>query len=122
MKNRFYLGLWGLVAAAAAAVGTWKFAPGTQLDEALFSAVAGSSANGNLFISGHGSQKDPWKLRTFSSDTRPDSREAPVIVSLGDDLAQFFQSSPPAPIDLAVILTNFQRLGAKKAATAAVFA
>ena len=51
-----------------------------------------------------------------------DKRQAPVIVSLGDDAEGFFQSSPPSPIDLAVILTNFQRLGAKKAATAAVLA
>lgn len=45
-----------------------------------------------------------------------------MIVSLGDDLENFFQSNPPAPIDFAVIFTNFQRLGAKKAAASAVLA
>ncbi len=58
----------------------------------------------------------------MSAVPKPDKREAPVVVSLGDDLANFFQSSPPAPIDLAVIFSNFHRLGAKKAATAAVLA
>jgi hypothetical protein len=45
-----------------------------------------------------------------------------LIVSLGDDGDGVFQSSPPSPIDQAVILSNFQRLGARKAAIAAVLA
>ena len=92
------------------------------MDRAVFSTVASGSSNGALFISGKGNHQDPWKLRTFSTDRKADKRQAPVIVALGDDLKGFFQSSPPAPIDLAVIFTNFQRLGAKKAASAAVFA
>ncbi len=58
----------------------------------------------------------------MSATAKPDQRQAPVIVSLGDDLEQYFQTSPPSPIDLAVIFSNFHRLGAKKAATAAVLA
>jgi hypothetical protein len=110
------------IVSAVTALVAWKGIPGTQLDRAWFSAVASSGANGPLFVSGEGSRTDAWKLRTFSSDKKSDKREAPVIVSLADDVEGFFQSTPPAPIDLAVILTNFQRLGAKKAATAAMFA
>ncbi len=114
--------LWVLLASAAAAFGVWKMVPGSDWDRSAFAAVAGGFANPPVFISGQGTFANPWTLRTFSGHSKPDKRQAPVIVSLGDDLAGFFQSSPPAPIDLAVVLTNFQRLGAKKAATAAVLA
>ena len=107
---------------AVTALAAWKWIPGTALDRAWFETVASSSANGPLFVTGEGSRTDPWKLRTFSADKKSDKGRAPMIVSLGDDLEGFFQSTPPAPIDIAVILTNFQRLGAKKAATAAMFA
>ena len=111
-----------LLAAAATATVAWLWLPGTALDRAAFSAVARGFANPPFFISGNGSHAGPWKLRTFVSHAKPDSRQSPVIVSLGDDPEGVFQSSPPSPIDLAVILANFQRLGAKKAATAAVLA
>ena len=122
MSDKFQLSLRVFLVAALAALGVWRWIPGTTPDRAAFAAVASGSANGTLFISGSGSHEDPWKLRTFTSDAKPDSRQAPVIVSLGDDPQGFFQSSPPAPIDLAVIFSNFQRLGAKKAASAAVLA
>ena len=122
MTGNFHRWLWVLLVSAAAALGAWQWIPGTSLDRVAFSTVASGSSNGALFISGQGSREDPWKLRTFSTDRKADKRQAPVIVALGDDLKGFFQSSPPAPIDLAVIFSNFNRLGAKKAATAAVFA
>lgn len=122
MNAKYQLRLCVLLASAVATLMVWKWVPGTRLDHATFAAVARGSANGPLFISGAGSHSKPWKLQTFSSNSKPDPRQAPIIVSLGDDLEGFFQSSPPAPIDLAVIFSNFQRLGAKKAATAAVFA
>jgi hypothetical protein len=111
-----------LLASSAAAFGVWKFLPGSEADRTAFTAVISGFANPPLFVEGAGSHAAPWRLRTFSTETRPDPREAPVIVSLGDDLENFFQANPPAPIDFAVIFTNFQRLGAKKAATAALLA
>ena len=44
------------------------------------------------------------------------------MVSLGDDVDGFFQASPHAPIDLAVLLKNFRRLGVKNVSTAAIMA
>lgn len=111
-----------LLATAAAAFICWKILPGTALDRAAFTTVAKGFANPPFFISGNGSHETPWKLQTFGSTRKPDTRQAPVIVSLGDDVEGFFQSSPPSPIDMAVILTNFQRLGARNAATACVLA
>ncbi len=111
-----------LLGAAAAGFACWKTLPGTSIDKAAFTTIAGSFANPPYFVSGHGSHAKPWKLRTLPADQKPDKRQAPVIVSLGDDVDGFFQTSPPSPVDLAVVLTNFQRLGAKKAATAGVLA
>jgi hypothetical protein len=111
-----------LCAAAIAGWITWMWISGTALDRTAFTAVARGFANPPLFITGEGSHSNPWKLRTFASSAIPRRDQSPVIVSLGDDLEGFFQSSPPSPIDLAVILTNFQRLGSGKAATATVLA
>lgn len=122
MSSTYQLRLCVLLTAAVATLVAWKWIPGTRLDRAAFGTVARGSANGPLFITGAGSHSNPWKLQTFSPHSKPDQRQAPIIVSLGDDLEGFFQSNPPAPIDLAVIFSNFQRLGAEKAATAAVFA
>lgn len=117
-KRRF----WVLLGAAATALACWWLIPGSRLDRAAFASVARAFANPPLFIAGHGSPAAPWTLRTFAAHNQTDPRQAPVVVSLGDDPEGFFQSSPPSPIDLAVILTNFQRLGAKRATTAAVLA
>jgi hypothetical protein len=110
-----------LFAAVAAAIG-WIFLPGSVPDRALFQLVALGQANPPFFIAGQGSDTEPWQLRTVSAAPRPDPASAPLIVSLGDDTGGFFQTSPPSPIDVAVILRNFQRLGVDKAATAAVLA
>ncbi len=111
-----------LLGSAAAAIACWKWLPGTEIDRTLFSAVSRSFANPPFFISGDGRLGSPWTLRTFASANQSNARQAPVIVSLGDDVEGFFQSSPPSPVDVAVILTNFQRLRAKKAAIAGVLA
>lgn len=111
-----------LLVSAAAGFGVWKYVPGTAADRVAFTAVARGFANPPLFVTGEGSHADPWKLRMFSAVPKTDQKQAPVMVSLGDDPDGFFQSSPPAPIDLAVVFSNFQRLGATKAASAAVLA
>lgn len=122
MSGTFQRRLRLLLIAASATITCWLGIPGTFIDKAAFASVARAGANPPFFISGNGSSEKPWKLRTFSSKPQADGRQAPVIVSLGDDVVNFFQTSPPSPIDLAVILTNFQRLGAKKAACSAVLA
>jgi len=107
---------------AAAAFACWKFAPTTEIDRAAFTTVARGSANPPLFISGTGSHAEPWQLRTLAPNKKPDPTQTPFIISLGDDPDRVFQSSPPSPIDLAVILKNIHRLGVEKAAIAPVLA
>lgn len=79
-------------------------------------------SNPPWFISGQGTHAEPWCLKVFSSVARTDNSQFPPIISLGDDPDGFFQSSPPAPIDLAVIFTNFKRLGKSKVASGVVLA
>lgn len=111
-----------LLGSAVAALACWTGLPGTAIDRLAFTSVARGFANPPFFITGNGSHASPWNLRTFAAEKRTDSSQSPVIVSLGEDRDGFFQSSPPSPIDLAVILSNFQRLGARKAATGMVLA
>lgn len=120
MRGLFQRRLCVLLASAAAAVGVWKSVPGTPWDRVAFETVASGFTNPPLFVSGKGTRAEPWHLKGLSSQPRTDKLEAPVIVSLGDDVQGFFQSSPPDPIDFAVIFRNFQRLGSRKAATAVV--
>ena len=88
----------------------------------VFRGVLMGFANPPFFVSGNGSHEWPWTLRTMATTPKIDARKAPVVVSIGDDPERAFQSSPPSPTDLAIVLTNLKRLGAKHAAVAAVLA
>ncbi|RYD23119.1 MAG: hypothetical protein EOP88_05485 [Verrucomicrobiaceae bacterium] len=111
-----------LLVSAAAGFSVWKYGAGSSVDRSAFAVVAGGFANPPLFVEGQGSHAVPWTLRTFSGEAKADRRQAPVVVSLDDDVSGFFQSSPPGPIDFAVVLKNFNRLGAKKVTSAVVLA
>lgn len=122
MLSYFRRRLWVLLLSAAAASVCWKWVPGTPADRIAVEGMARGFANPPFHFSGNGSHTDPWALRTLSPYTLPATGNAPLVISLGDDPENYFQESPPAPIDLAVVLSNIQRLGAKKAASAAVLA
>ncbi|MEO8616812.1 MAG: hypothetical protein ABI600_16850 [Luteolibacter sp.] len=121
MSGLLHRRFWVLLISLVVGFGCLKFLPGTDLDRAVFTTVVGSFSNPPLFVEGKGSHDMPWKLGSMTDGAKVDPRQAPVIVSLGDDPAGFFQASPLAPIDLAVVFSNFHRLGARKVATAAVF-
>lgn len=110
-----------LLAVAAGLAFSWVTAR-TGVERVLFQVVMRGFANPPFFVSGEGGHGAPWVLRTLASVPRIDSGKAPVVVSLGDDPEGVFQSSPPSPSDLAVVLGNLQRLGARHAAVAAVLA
>jgi hypothetical protein len=113
--------LWVLLLSAAVGAGAWIALPGTVVDRFTVDAMARGFANPPFHFSGAGTHQSPWALRTLSPFALPGGEDAPVVVAIGDDPENVFQSSPPAPIDLAVILTNIRRLGPAKAASAAVF-
>lgn len=121
MSGSVQRGFCVLLVSAAAGFGVWKYGAGSSLDRAAFGVVAGGFVNPPLFVERKGTHAEPWTLRTFSNEAKPGRKDAPLVVSLGDDVGGFFQSSPMSPVDFAVVLKNFHRLGAKKVATAAVF-
>lgn len=117
-----------LVASAAAGGWLWWFAPAQpgfrEFDRAVFSGVVQACANPPLIVSGEGIYSDPWTLRTLTTvaSKRPNTSSAPVVVAIGDDPEGVFQSSPPSPVDFAVILKNLGRLEAKRVALGTVMA
>ena len=107
---------------AAAALAAWWWLPGSDIERGALELGVRGSANPPFFIEAVGGRAGGWKLRTVNAKPRVDPAMMPTLVSLGDDPDGVFQSSPPSPLDLAVILKNFQRLGAKRAACATVLA
>lgn len=110
------------LAASAVSFAVWAWVPGSSLDRAAFTTVCRAFTNPPYFVSGEGGHSKPWRLRGFTDNNSIDPEKAPVVVSLGDDPNNIFQSSPQSPLDLAVILSNFQRHGVKHPAIAAVLA
>ena len=95
---------------ALAALLAWVFLPGTVIDRGLFLLTAHTFAETPFFISGNGSSESPHTLRTLNRQSTPNSDPLPDI-AITDDSNRFFQSSPPSPVDIAIILKNLRRLG-----------
>lgn len=122
MKAAIYRQLGVFLISAMAGLAVWHYEPGTTLDRGIFQVIARLLEDSPVLVVGKGTHAEPWQVQAYETSVKADAKQAPMVVSLGDDPERFFQSSPPAPIDLAVIFTNFQRLGVKHAASAAVLA
>lgn len=115
-----------LLAAAVVAVGFQTAAVRTGAEREIFAAVARTVANPPIFTEGDGSDKSPFGFRARAAVMEIQRAKAPVVVSIGDPPSNgggmVFQESPPSPADIAVILSNLRKLGAKNVAVAAVLA
>ena len=94
--------------------------PTSGIDRQAFLAFAKLNHGPNVNISGDGSRRIPWQLQWNTDHANANNK--PVIVTLNDDPDGFFQSFPHAPVDIAVIFNNMQRLGARRAAYAPLLA
>jgi len=110
-----------LLASAAAAWCAWQFIPGTTIDRGLARLVSRTIAKPPIAISGSGGHHSPWILLRTSAPKTAHTSNLPVV-SLGDDPEGIFQSSPPSPLDLAIVLKNMRRLGISTAGVSAVLA
>jgi hypothetical protein len=110
-----------LLASAAVAWCAWRFIPGTPIDRSLVRLVSRTISKPPIAVSGNGSHASPWILLRPAS-TKPKSAISFPVVALGDDSEGIFQSSPPSPLDLAIVLKNMGRLGVSRAAIGAVLA
>lgn len=111
-----------LIVSAAAAWCAWRFLPTSPVDRELVKVMASTTANPPFIISGAGSQDAPWSVRVLAPYRKADLAHEPTVVSLGDDPDGIFQTSPPSPVDLAVVLKNMQRLGAQTPAISSLLA
>lgn len=101
---------------------SYGLVPVTGLDRLIFSGVMRGFAAAPFAVAGKGTHASPWELTSLAKGSKADSCKVPMVVSLGDDPGGVFQSSPPSPVDVAVILKNLQRLGAKQMGLATVLA
>lgn len=102
----------------AVAVLIWLLIPGTAIDRLFFSLTAKTFAKSEYFISGKGKHPDPFSLHTLRDSTPDISGRLPADIVIGDDPEKVFQTSPPSPIDYAVILGNLRRMGRDSVAIA----
>ena len=89
----------------------WYLLPGSPADRAAFSLTTRAFEHQPFFIIGDGTHAQPYAVHPVNDASGNTPEKAPTIVSLGDDTDGFFQSSPPSPVDFAIILKNFSRLG-----------
>ncbi len=89
-------------------------------DQRLFRAYADLSYRQEVEIEGEGTHELPWKMVV---SRHPEiARKLPAIVAFKDDHHGVFQNNPLAPIDVAVIFSNLQRLGTRQLACSALLA
>ena len=117
MPLPFQRRLWVSLLSAGAALAAWKALP--TAESVLFKTVL--RVQQPQLLTGEGTHQQPWTILSPPLIPKTGPNETPVIVSIGDDTEHFFQSSPPLPIDVAVILNNFHRRGVKRLGSAAVF-
>jgi len=107
---------------AAVALFSWWLLPGSRFERSALELGVRAFANPPFFITDHAKRSGFWRLRTVAVKPAVDPRHTPLLVSLGDDPEGVFQTSPPSPIDLAVVFTRLHRLGAENAGCAAALA
>lgn len=71
---------------------------------------------------GTGEDGVAWHVRSISDETMEREIDAPGVALLEDNLSGVFLSSPHAPIDLALIFRNIERLEGRSVAIGAVMA
>jgi hypothetical protein len=96
--------------------------PGSKLDRMVFQWMAGVMYGPPMWVDGFGSRQTPWSLRVPANEDVDLTEHAPPMVWVGDDPEGVFQSSPPSPVDYAVMFSNMKRLGVRHAACAVVLA
>jgi hypothetical protein len=108
-----------LVLLGAVSLAAWWLLPGSRTERVALEWCVRGFSNPPFFIT---NDDKSWLVRTVNAKPRVDPAHLPLLVSLDDDPEGVFQTSPPSPIDLAVIFDNLHRLGANDAACAAVLA
>ena len=108
--------LLNLISYSAATLLVWAVVPDSSLDRAFFYLTARSFANPPFFITDTETQNGGYTLRTLRGSSPDLLGKLPPSITINDDLDNVFQTSPPSPVDFAVILKNLKRLGQESVA------
>jgi hypothetical protein len=115
-----------LLAAGICGFGVWHWLgshPGLKaVDRMVFELGVRSFANPPFFVSGDGTHAKPWGLRTLAAPGSKPAVAPPTVLGIDDDRDGVFQTSPPSPVDYAVIFRNLHRLGTRHLAHGMVMA
>lgn len=101
----------GFLLSALASFFVWWLVPGSAIDRAWFWLSTFPIPNAILQNSGDGTRGNPYQLKITSEKAPKFKGGIPTEILITDDPDQIFQSSPPSPVDFAVILNNIQRMG-----------
>ncbi len=83
--------------------------PGSSVERYAFLFTTIPFTGSQSVIDGDGSLENPYAHKTSKSvDFKKISQ--PIDITITDDPKQIFQSSPPSPVDFAIILKNLTRL------------
>jgi hypothetical protein len=91
-----------------------------SMDRRLLSFLLKTSGaqEGKVRIVGTGDFDDPRAMRGMPTAVSDAQAAVPQFLAFGDDPEQIFQSSPPSPTDLAVVLDDLYEIGHRKLAVA----
>lgn len=101
--------IYSLILSTVAGVVTCLLLPTTTVEKATFALTANVLTRSNSLHFGEGTEQKPYALGSIQKQVSP-KKSAPTEILLTDDPNQIFQSSPPSPLDLALILHNLKRL------------
>jgi len=105
-----------IIGCTVAAFLAWIIIPSTALDRGFFHLMASCFFESPYFVSGKGHYSDPYTLRAEArNEQNQESKPLPQI-AITEDAERIFQSSPPSPLDFAVILKNLRRMGQRSVA------
>lgn len=100
-----------IIACTVAAFAAWFIVPNTMLDRGLFHLMASYFFESPYFVSGKGHYADPYTLRAEARNEQNQESKPLLQIAITEDEERIFQSSPPSPLDFAVILKNLRRMG-----------
>jgi len=83
--------------------------PGSLVEKAFFHLTAKPVTSSKSLIYGAGTTEKPYAVGSLNN-TPLEKISSPIDIVITDDPNQIFQTSPPSPVDYAIILKNLKRL------------
>jgi hypothetical protein len=99
-----------LLLAAFAAFAVWWLVPGSAIDRAWFAFSTFAIPDATVASAGNGTWGNPYRLKVENIKLSDSGGEGPTEILITEDPDLIFQSTPPSPVDFAIILKNLRRM------------